>query len=128
MRDALAVFILRIGLGGVFLWFGVDKCFDPASWYGWVPASIQNRLPISMDLFLIAQGVVEAILGFFLVTGFLTRLSSLACSVILIAIVYFSGFNEIMIRDLGLLAAALSLLMTGAREISFDRLFFHRRK
>lgn len=123
IKDALAAFILRLGLGGVFFWFGVDKCLDPESWQGWVPVFIQNRLPISMNLFLIGQGIAEAILGLFLVAGFLTRFSSFLCALILAAIIYFSGFNEVMVRDLGLLAMAFSMLAAGPGILSLDHLF-----
>ncbi len=127
MKDALAVFVLRLGLGGVFFWFGVDKCLNPESWQGWVPVFIQNRLPVPMNLFLIGQGAAEAVLGLFLVVGFLTCFSSLLCALILAAIIYFSGFNEVMVRDLGLFAVAVSILVSGPKALSFDHWFHSRR-
>lgn len=123
MRESISILVLRLGLGGVFLWFGVDKCLDPSPWYGWVPIFVQERLPISIDLFLIAQGVVEAILGFLIVVGFLMRTACLFCLLILVAIIYFSGMNEIMVRDLGLTAVCVSLIISGPGSISLDRLF-----
>ncbi len=123
IKDAVAVFLLRLGLGGVFFWFGVDKCLHPESWKGWVPVFIQNRLPVSMNLFLVGQGAAEAILGLLLVVGFLTRFSSLLCALILAAIIYFSGFNEVMVRDLGLLAMAFSILVSGPKALSMDHWF-----
>ena len=123
IKDSLAIFLLRLGLGGVFFWFGVDKCLAPESWAGWVPVFIQDRLPMSMNLFLTGQGVGEAILGLFLVIGFLTRFSSFLCALILAAIVYFSGFNEVMVRDLGLLAMAVAILVAGPKALSLDYCF-----
>lgn len=120
-KDSWAVFSVRLGLGLVFFWFGLDKCQDPDTWQGWVPIFIRNRLPIPMNLFLVGQGAIEVILGSFLVVGFLTRFSSLICAFILAGIISFSGFNEVMVRDFGLLAMAVSIFISGPKGISLDR-------
>jgi len=122
-KNSWVVFLVRIGLGLVFFWFGLDKCQDPDTWQGWVPVFIHNRLPIPINLFLVGQGAVEVILGLFLVLGFLTRFSSLICALILAGIIFFSGFNEVMVRDFGLLAMAVSLFISGPKRISLDRKF-----
>ncbi len=127
MREAFAVFLLRIGLGGVFIWFGADKFFHPTAWYGWVPIVIQNRLPISMNHFLYLQGVAEVSLGALIVAGLFTRVACFFCALILLGILYFTGFNEIMIRDLGLLAACLSLIVSGSKQISLDYILTTKR-
>ncbi|OGW68638.1 MAG: hypothetical protein A2036_03225 [Omnitrophica bacterium GWA2_50_21] len=122
-KDAWSVLLTRVGLGVVFFWFGLDKCLDPDTWQGWVPVFIQNRLPISMNMFLVGQGVVEAVLGLLLVAGFLTRLASFLCCVILTGIIYFSGFNEVTVRDFGLLVMAVSIVISGPKSISLDQKF-----
>ena len=128
MRNALAVLLLRIGLGGVFFWFGFDKYHDPHAWYSWVPLVIQNRLPVSLDQFLQFQGIAEMVLGTALILGFLTRLACLACGCFILGVIHYMGLNQAMIRDLALFAVCLSLLVSGPGSASFDQLFFSRRK
>ncbi len=117
------MFAIRFGLGAVFFWFGLDKCLEPETWQGWVPVFIQNRLAIPMNLFLVGQGAVEAVLGLLLVAGFLTRFSSFLCCLILAGIICFSGFNEVTVRDFGLLAMATSIVISGPKSISLDQKF-----
>lgn len=119
-----ASLIIRLGLALVFLWFGIDKFIHTLNWIGWVPQWMQSLIPFSMNAFMYSQGVIETAIGVMLLIGFKVRVASLLASItiagVLISLIG-TGQAEIMIRDAGLLAASLSLLLTGSSAWSFDR-------
>ena len=112
--------ILRIGLGVVFFWFGVDKFLNPVFWASFVPQYINSILPISMNLFIYLQGIIEAIIGLFIIIGLFTRISSFLAAIILVVIIISLGFNDVTVRDFGLLSIAIYLIFTGAGSLSLD--------
>jgi len=112
--------ILRIGLGVVFFYFGIMKFFNPVFWASFIPVYIENLLPISINLFLYIQGLVEVIIGLALIFGFYTRLFSFLTASILFVIMVSLGFNDVTVRDFGLFMMAVSLIISGAGELSLD--------
>jgi uncharacterized membrane protein YphA (DoxX/SURF4 family) len=116
-----ATLVLRAGLGAVFVWYGIDKTIHPEIWGGWVPAMVKSVLPVSVALFLKAQGVAEITAGVLLLLGKFTRLAALTTALFLASILIFIGPNDVTVRDIGLLGAALSLFLTGSDFFSLDR-------
>ena len=115
--------LLKIGLAAVFLWFGLHKFIDPQYWVNaWVP----HWLPAILDVFgltpqnfIYINGIFEVLVGVSLLTGVGVRVFALLASVFLLGVIFsfgFSGFNEIMVRDIGLLLAMLSVLFWPERE------------
>ncbi len=105
---------LRISLALVFLWFGIDKFFHPEYWLNaWVPGSIVNlvsHIGISGSGIVYGLGIFEILtaisLGANMFIGFFGTLA-----VIFLAIIpFFQGFNEVMVRDIGLIGGLLSLV------------------
>jgi uncharacterized membrane protein len=105
---------LRLGLAFVFLWFGIDKFFHPGYWLNaWVPASIVHMaaaVHITANTLVYSIGVFELLTGISLLAnmyiGFFGSLSIL----FLATIPFFSGFNEVLVRDIGLIGGLLSLV------------------
>lgn len=138
-----APFILRIGLGVVFFWFGLDKLLRPWYWEGWMPSWMGSILPVSLTSFLYIQGIVELMIGVLLIMGLFTRVASLIASLILGGIIstfvfnanvigHFTKFHidgdiffliltETLFRDLGLLAGAIALILLGGGAFSLDK-------
>ncbi|MBI2667180.1 DoxX family protein [Candidatus Woesearchaeota archaeon] len=112
--------ILRIGLGVVFFWFGIDKFINTEFWIGFVPDSIKNILPINLILFMYLQGIIESLIGILILIGFYTKIASFFAALILIGIIFFLGISDITIRDFGLLSIAVSLIFAGAGNLSLD--------
>lgn len=111
---------LRIGLAAVFLWFGVNKFIQPQYWVdAWMPQWAQHvaqaigMSPINA-VFLI--GIFEVLVAVSLATGFFTRAFASAAVVFLIAVVAVSGLNEIVVRDIGLIAALVALVIWPQRR------------
>ena len=120
----LGLFLLRFGVGMVFLIFGCDKLPHPFNWVGWIPNSVSQMIEktgwLSTFEFLWIQGILEGLIGIQLLFGFLTRWSALGAAGILAFIIYFLKFDQIGIRDLGLFFSALSIFSLGGGDWSID--------
>ena len=120
----LGLLLLRVGTGVVFTIFGFDKLIHPFNWVGWVPIVVRKQVEathlLTIFRFLKLQGVAEGVLGVLILVGVWTRLSALLCAAVLAGIVYFLGWDQIGIRDTGLLFSSLALSLLGAGEWSVD--------
>jgi uncharacterized membrane protein YphA (DoxX/SURF4 family) len=110
--------IVRVGVALVFLWFGLNQIFDTSSFLGWLP-SWAYLIPISSSVLVIISGVIETVFGLLLLLGLYTRFSALILLLQLIVIIVGLGYNDIMIRDVGLSFATLSILIHGKDEWCF---------
>jgi uncharacterized membrane protein YkgB len=110
----ISYFLLRLGLAFVFLWFGVDKFIHPNYWINaWVPSwfsNLLNRFHIETLSFIYINGIFEIAVGLGFIFNIFIRLFALLASLFLFAIIIQVGFNEVIIRDIGLLGATLALV------------------
>jgi uncharacterized membrane protein YphA (DoxX/SURF4 family) len=111
----IALVLLRLGLGGVFLVFGIDKFFHPAIWSAYIPQWFPH-----IPYFIYIIGAIEAIIGLCVLIGFKTRVTSGIAAVMLFGIIGSLGYSEITVRDAGLLMTAISIVLLGAGEFSLD--------
>ena len=111
--------VLRIGLALVVLWFGLNQIFDSATWMGYLPGFVFN-LPISAELFVLLNGIAEVVLGGLLLLGLFTRVASGLLFLHLFGISVSLGYNDVMIRDLGLSIAMLAVFFRGADAKTLD--------
>lgn len=103
-----ARFLLRWGIGFVFLWFGIDKFVHPAYWPMWVP----EHLPaLRSSGALAAFGAFEIAVGLALLGNVRIREVSAAATVFMGGIVATSGLAPV-VRDVGLIAASAYLALT----------------
>ncbi len=119
----LAPIFLRVGIGIVFFLFGIDKFFHVQNWIAYIPAWLPPYIPMSLEMFMYIQGVVEAVLGLFLIIGFWSRTSAFFCAAILLVITVSMGYNELSIRDFGLFLGAAALVLREQTKWSIDTLF-----
>ena len=111
----IALVLLRLGLGGVFLIFGIDKFFHPAMWSAYIPQWFPQ-----IPYFIYVLGIIEAIIGLCILIGFKTRITAGIAAVMLLGIIGSLGYSEITVRDAGLLMTAISIVLLGAGEFSLD--------
>lgn len=104
--------IVRIGVSLVFLWFGLNQIFDSESFLGYLP-EFATKLPIQLTMLIMSNGIFETIFGLLLILGLLTRISALLLTLHLIGIIVSLGYNEIAVRDFGLMIATLSIVLHG---------------
>ena len=117
-KNALGLLLLRIGLGSVFLWFGIDKFFHSIVWQNFIPDWFPMLIPA--EAFILLLGVVETLVGILLLLGLFTRFAAGLAALMLIPIIISLGYNEIGVRDFGLFMLAFGLACLGAGEFSLD--------
>lgn len=111
---------LRIGLAAVFLWFGVNKFIQPQYWVdAWMPQwaqRIAQTMGMSATNAVFLIGIFEVLVAVSLVTGFFTRAFASAAIVFLLTVLVANGLNEIVVRDIGLIAALVALVIWPQRR------------
>ncbi|MBI3032487.1 DoxX family protein [Candidatus Woesearchaeota archaeon] len=104
--------LVRIGVSLVFLWFGLNQVFDPSSFLGYLP-DFATTLPLPPLVLIMINGIFEIILAVLLVLGLCTRIAALLLALHLVGIIISLGYNEIAVRDFGLMLATLSVCLSG---------------
>jgi uncharacterized membrane protein YphA (DoxX/SURF4 family) len=116
---------LRLGVGVVFLIFGLDKFRSEqaqfASWADWVPGWFSLLIGGRVKGFIYVLGIFEVLVGLAFLTGYLLFWAALLSSVFLLATVllstsglFFGKIDQSTIRDIGLLGGTLSLMLSTA--------------
>lgn len=118
MKNKIAFLILRIGLGVVFLIFGIGK-FQHDYWARTIETmDLFMRLPWSSSISVIIIGILEVLTGACLILGLFTRIVSALAALQLSVILFLLGFQEV--RDIGLLAAAVFMSLTKDNSCGID--------
>jgi len=109
--------LLKIGIAAVFMWFGIHKFISPEYWVNaWIPVWLPGFLeyfsltPIN---FIYISGIFQILVGLSFLTNVGTRIFALLASVFLLLVIIifgFNGFNEIIVRDIGLLGGLLAIM------------------
>ncbi|MBX4211690.1 MAG: DoxX family membrane protein [Candidatus Yanofskybacteria bacterium] len=114
--------IIRLGLAFVFLWFGIDKFIHPDYWINaWVPErvlTLVSHIGFSGREFMYLQGIFEVLIATSLLSTLFIRVFSAAAIVFLIVVFVINGFNQVLVRDVGLLSGFLALLMWPDRRFT----------
>lgn len=113
---------LRLGLGLMYLYSGYDIFYNPRSWVNFVPTwfsqGISPILPI--DTYLRFQGVGEFIIGLLFLAWFFgkwgLRVAAIIATIEMASILLFVGVDLITFRDIGLLGAAIAILIISFKK------------
>jgi uncharacterized membrane protein len=108
-RYAWSNIFLRLGLGFVFLWIGVDMFRHPEAWIGYLPA--QLPLNFDRDTALKLNGIFDVAIGVLVVVNKFPKITAILAVGHLVGILATQGINAVIIRDVGLLGAAMALLL-----------------
>lgn len=105
------VWILAGGLAFVFLYFGIDKFIHPLIWIGWIPKWMDGFAGASQETWLRIVGVIEIIAGAALVfpLRLVQRFAAALAGIQIIGVLTQTGWNDIAVRDIGLLTMAVAL-------------------
>lgn len=109
--------IARIALALVFLWFGFTQVFTDLL-IGYVPA--WTAAIASPQAVMLTIGIFEIVFGGLLLIGLFTRVSAALLSIYLLVLIFSLGYNEIAVRDLGLLLVLVSVFLNGPDKLSLD--------
>lgn len=107
-----AFHILRVGMAITFLWIGILIFREPEAWGGYLEPWAANLLPIPPKEVMIGTALLDITIGFFLLIDILTWLAALLGVLHLVIVLTVSGINAITVRDIGLLAALLALMIS----------------
>ena len=114
--------VLRIGVSLVFLWFGINQVLDPDYFISYLPDFILNfSNPAN---FVIFNGIFEVIFGILLLLGLFTRLVSIILTLHLFGVIFSLGYNEISVRDFGLMISSFVVFLNGKDSWCLDRKLF----
>jgi len=120
-RQKFGMQLLRLGLAGVFLWFGFSQLIDSLRWVSIVPEWAVNFLHLPPAMIVMANGLFEVVLASILAMGFFVRTTSFILGLHLILVAFDFGFTATGIRDIGLVVSAFALsLMYTKDEVKTD--------
>lgn len=119
--------MLRSGLGFMFLYSGFDIFMHPTGWY-WairpLPQFIQNIITstVGIDMFLKIQALGELTTAFLLLAWFLPnmflKIGAVISTIEMAAILLLVGLDAVTFRDIGLLGAGLALCVIAFQKQS----------
>jgi len=103
--------ILRVGLAITFLWIAVLIFKEPEAWGAMLQPWAAGLLPIPIETAMIGTAVLDLLIGFLLLLDVWVLLAAILGSIHLLIIIITVGINSITVRDVGLLAGTLALLI-----------------
>lgn len=110
---------MRLTLGFVLAWFGIQQTLNPSEWIDFIPAIVSNHSPIPATGLIHIHSAFLLLAAAGLVTGlFLVGASLLATAVILqvtISLLLDGGVAALIVRDVGLLGMAGALAIDPVR-------------
>jgi uncharacterized membrane protein YphA (DoxX/SURF4 family) len=113
--------VVRISLSLVFLWFSINQFFFVNDFVGLIPNFLVDASGYSPAVFVMFNAFVEFVLGMFLLLGIHVRFSSAILGLHLIGIAFAVGYGAIMVRDLGLALATLSIFLQGTDKLCLEK-------
>jgi uncharacterized membrane protein YphA (DoxX/SURF4 family) len=134
---AYAAIVLRIGMSLVFLWFGFNQLINPESFLGYLPQwiiphsayiihehaiQILHNLPSVAHLIIMGNGIFETAFGLLLILGIYVRISALLLSMHMLFIMTMLGYNDIAVRDFGILVASATIFLNGNDKFCIENM------
>ena len=104
--------ILRVGLAITFLWIGILIFKTPEAWGSYLQPWAAGLLPIPIKTVMIGTAIFDIVVGIFLLIDSFTWFVAFLASLHLAIVLTVSGIDAVTVRDIGLLAAALALMMS----------------
>ena len=112
--------VMRLSLAFVFGWFGVNEILNPRYWSGYVPPMAAEILPIPILPFVQGHGAVLIFLAICFLFRFQLRYTGILAILVLLSIIggliSTNGFDEIVVRDIGILGLAISIWLNESRQ------------
>ncbi|MBS3089804.1 DoxX family membrane protein [Candidatus Pacearchaeota archaeon] len=113
--------LVRYAVGIVFLLIGIMQFSSPESWIGYLAEGFSIPFGISLTQAMTGIGAFNALVGLLLIIGLITRIAAALAVLHLIGVIASIGYNDISIRDFGLLLAALSVFLNGTDSLCLEK-------
>lgn len=109
--------LTRYAVAIVFLLLGIDQLLHPALWQAYFPDTIPFGITVAKAIFF--NGLFDTTIGILLLLGLFTRIVSAIAVIHIIGVIFTLGYNDITIRDIGILLAALATFFHGPDKWCF---------
>jgi hypothetical protein len=122
---------MRLALGFVLGYFGVQELRNPSDWTVFVPNFMAHRYPGQVEHLVLLHGFLLLTAAFAVGLGLCFLLGCLLATGMLIEVVFGlwidgGGISDLVIRDIGLLGLAIGLLLDPVRTWHLDDLLLAR--
>jgi len=114
-----APIVLRLGLSGVFVWFGVSQILDQSAWVSYIPDIALHLTGLSATTLVLLNGLFETIMAVLLVFGIWVRPVAVLLFLHMCGIVATVGLDSIGVRDVAIATGLLSVALYGNDIISW---------
>ncbi|MBI2454150.1 MAG: DoxX family membrane protein [Parcubacteria group bacterium] len=104
-----SILILRWGLAITFLWIGFMIWQNPEAWGGYIKPWAADLIPVPIEQVMKATAVLDIVIGLMFLVGPLVWIGGILGALHLAVVLVTSGITDITVRDIGLLAATLSI-------------------
>jgi uncharacterized membrane protein YphA (DoxX/SURF4 family) len=104
----IGIFVLRLGLAGVYFYFGISQLLKPDDWVTMVPnwvLILSNLEPVTIVL---VNGIFEIVFAALLLLGWWASWVSFLLAAHLLVITINLGFTPVGVRDFGLTMATIA--------------------
>lgn len=112
--------VMRFSLSFVFLWFGINEILNPRYWSGYVPQMAIEISPIPILSLVQGHGAVLVFLGICFFIRFRLQYTGALALLVLLSIIggliSMNGFDEVVVRDIGLFGLALAIWLHSFKE------------
>ncbi len=110
-RPTIGKYCIIVALAFVFAYFGIDKFFHPTLWQGFMPAWIDGLLGMPVKTWLFVFGAIEIILAVLILVPHrrVRQAGALLIVLHLMGVLWQVGWNDIGVRDLGLMLCSAGL-------------------
>ena len=114
--SSIAYNALRFGLAVTFIWIGVLIVLDPVAWGAFLKPWAVDLLPLPLITFVMATGILDIVIGGFLLFNFFPSFAAAIGAIHLAGILVTTGIDAVTVRDIGLLGAAIALSIESFRR------------
>lgn len=114
-----APIVLRLGLAGVFIWFGLSQIFDPNAWVSYIPDLAIYFIGMPAVALVLINGIFEVAMAILLAFGIWVRPVAGLLFLHMCGIVATVGLDSIGVRDIAIATGLLSVTLYGNDIISW---------
>ena len=117
-----AFHFLRVGMAITFLWIGVLIFKNPDAWGGDLQTWAYGLLPVPLEQAMIGTAILDIVIGAFLLFDFLPWLAAFVGAVHLVIVLTVSGITDITVRDIGLLAGTIAVMIDSFPQWALNKI------
>jgi hypothetical protein len=116
---------LRVGLGIMYAYSGMDLLRNPDNWIAFIPGWLMDIIVniISLEIFLRVQGAIELVFAvsflLFFLPNWWVRMTAIFSAIEMLSILVLTGVDLVTFRDFGLLGASVALIIFLGSQTKF---------